>query len=442
MIGRTTVLTLWALTALLAQPSHPLRLSMKRAVELATSPEGNANIQIADEAVRQAQSREKQARSALLPSLDAAVSEQSLTRNLAAMGIRFTSPLPGFAFPTFVGPFHVFDARVTGTQTIFDFSSIRRLQASRQNVKAARSNAGGVADQVAAQVARAYLAALRAQADLDAAQANVDLSIALLRLAEHQKAAGTGTGIEVTRAKVQASNEAQRLLLATDARRRSYLQLRRAIGIRLDAEIELTDRLAYIPVEVATIEQAESLALKSRADLASQQEREQNARLSSSATRLERLPSVSAFGDYGSIGTAIHNSLPTRTYGVSVRVPIFDGGRRDARREEANSMYRQERIRTGDLKEQIALEVRLALDSLRSAEQQVRVAEEGLGLSENELAQARRRYEAGVANGVEVTDAQTRLARARDNQVNALFHYNQARLDLGQATGTIRSMIP
>jgi outer membrane protein TolC len=442
MIGRITVLPLWAITALLAQPPQPLRLSMNRAVELAISPEGNANIQIADEAVRQAQSREKQARAALLPSLDAAVTEQNITRNLAAMGIRFTSPLPGFAFPTFVGPFHVFDARVTGTQSIFDFSSVRRLQASRQNVKAARSNATGVTDQVAAQVAKAYLAALRAQADLDAAQANVDLSTALLRLAEHQKTAGTGTGIEVTRAKVQASNETQRLLLATDARRRAYLQLRRAIGMRLDVEIELTDQLAYIPLEVGTIEEAQSLALKSRADLASQQEREQNARLSSGATRLERLPSVSAFGDYGSIGTAINNSLPTRTYGVSLRVPIFDGGRRDARREEADSLYRQERIRTGDLKEQIALEVRLARDSVRSAEQQVRVSEEGLGMAENELAQARRRYEAGVATGVEVTDAQTRLARARDNQVNALFNYNQARLDLGQATGTIRSMIP
>jgi outer membrane protein TolC len=191
-----------------------------------------------------------------------------------------------------------------------------------------------------------------------------------------------------------------------------------------------------------TLEQAEAMALQSRSDLAAQQEREQNARLASSATRLERLPTVAAFGDYGTIGTAINNALPTRTYGISLRVPIFDGGRRDARREEANSQYRQERVRTGDLKEQIELEVRLALDTLRSAEQQVKVAEEGLGLAENELAQARRRYEAGVANGIEVTDAQTRLARSRDNQVNALFNYNQARIDLGQATGTIRSMIP
>ena len=107
----------------------------------------------------------------------------------------------------------------------------------------------------------------------------------------------------------------------------------------------------------------------------------------------------------------------------------------------SDECYRQERIRSADLKEQIELDVRLALDTLRSAEEQVKVAQDGLGLAENELAQARRRYEAGVANGVEVTDAQTRLERARDNQVDALFNYNQARIDLGQAMGTIRRMI-
>ena len=107
--------------------------------------------------------------------------------------------------------------------------------------------------------------------------------------------------------------------------------------------------------------------------------------------------------------------------GISVRVPIFDGGRRDARRAESASQYRQEQVRTSDLKEQIELDVRLALDALRSAEEQVKVAKEGLELAENELAQARRRYDAGVASRLEVTDAQTRLERARDNQIAALY---------------------
>jgi outer membrane protein len=66
----------------------------------------------------------------------------------------------------------------------------------------------------------------------------------------------------------------------------------------------------------------------------------------------------------------------------------------------------------------------------------VDASREGLSLAENELAQARRRYDAGVATSVEITDAQTRLQRARDNQVIALYDYNLAHLDLATATGT------
>jgi outer membrane protein TolC len=72
----------------------------------------------------------------------------------------------------------------------------------------------------------------------------------------------------------------------------------------------------------------------------------------------------------------------------------------------------------------------------------VKVAKEGLALAEAETNQARRRYGAGVANSLEVTDAQTRLERARDNSVAALFNYNLARIDLAQATGSVRRMIP
>ena len=93
------------------------------------------------------------------------------------------------------------------------------------------------------------------------------------------------------------------------------------------------------------------------------------------------------------------------------------------------------------MREQIQLETQLAVDGLQSADEQVKVAQEGLSLANNELAQARRRYEAGITSSLEVIDAQTRLARARDNYIAAVFSHNLARIDLGQATGEIRKMI-
>jgi outer membrane protein TolC len=98
-------------------------------------------------------------------------------------------------------------------------------------------------------------------------------------------------------------------------------------------------------------------------------------------------------------------------------------------------------VRTNDLRDQIQLDVQLAIDALQSADDEVKVAAEGLTLAEDEVAQARRRVVAGVAISLEVSDAQTRLARARDNQTAALFHHAQARIDLGQAAGVLRSFL-
>jgi outer membrane protein TolC len=240
---------------------------------------------------------------------------------------------------------------------------------------------------------------------------------------------------------VQLANDRQRLLVAENARRSAVLQLLRAIGMRLDTELVLTDKLEAPPVDAMTIQQAKAMALEGRPDYQAQREREATARISADAVKLERLPTVAAFGDYGESGTGFNSSLPTRTIGVTVRIPVFDGGRREARRAESASQARAEKVKTSDLKEQIELDVRLALDALRSAEEQVKVSKEGLELAEGEVTQARRRYDAGVAVGLEVTDAQTRLERARDNQTAALYNYNVARIDLAQSVGAVRRMV-
>lgn len=419
-----------------------LPLSLKRAVELAIAPDGSARVQIAQELIKQSESRALQTRSALLPNVDGGISYSSRTSNLKSFGLDF-SAIPsglGFKIPTVVGPYDVFDARISGQQSLFDFSSIRRLQSARVAVQATKAEAQGTQNQVADQVARAYVAALRAEATLDTAKSNIELSEALVKLANSQKAAGTGTGIEITRAQVQLANDRQRLTVAQNDRDRAHLQLLRVIGLKLDGDIQLTDQLSYKPVGDISAPTALKAALDARPELKAQQDRELSTRIGYSATKWERLPSVAFFGDYGSNGSALNNSIPTHAYGLSVKVPVFDGGRRDARREEAASQVRTEQLRTRDLRDQIELDLRLAIDALRSADAQVAVSQEGVELAGRELEQARRRYEAGVTNSIEVIDAQTRLQRARDNRISALYAHNVARIDLNTAMGTLREL--
>jgi outer membrane protein TolC len=431
------VLSIFLVAASLGLAQGPLPLSMKRAVEIALAPDGSTRAALAQESIEQAKDRVAEARAALLPNLDTTVRETRQTTNLKAYGFAFNIPIPGFSIPSLVGPFNVFDARASAQQSVLNFSTVRKYQASKATLAATKFDNDATRSQVSDEVARAYLACLRADADRDTARANVELSEALLAQARRVQTAGTGTGIEVTRAEVQLANDRQRLIRAENDRTRAALQLLKSMGLHLDTSIEFTDKLVYKPIDPASSETLLEQARKVRFELKTQQQREEAARLSHSAVKSESLPSIGASADYGAIGPDVVSSRATYTLGVSLRVPVFDGGNRAARREESFSQYRQEQIRTKDVGQQIELQVRTALESLRSASAEVEASRDGLSLAENELAQARRRYDSGVATSVEVTDAQTRLQRARDNQVIALYDYNVARLDLATATGTI-----
>jgi len=125
------------------------------------SPEGNTRIQLSDEALKQAQSRSAEARAAPAGRSRSLPHGPGTRRpNPAAMGSRSWVPIPGFQFPTFVGPFTTMDARATVTQSVFDFSSIKRFQASEGRGFVGRSDVDSTKSRWPRRWPRAYLAAV------------------------------------------------------------------------------------------------------------------------------------------------------------------------------------------------------------------------------------------------------------------------------------------
>jgi outer membrane protein TolC len=430
----------WILIGALAARAfaQPMPLSLEKAVAIAVAPDGNLRLEIVRESIAQAAEREKQARAAFLPQVDGSISAASQTRNLLAFG--FQVRVPGISIATFVGPFTVVDYRASATQSILDLASIRRLSAAKLQKQVAQAEAQVARESAVAQTARLYTLALRAEAAVSAAEANLKLAERLHGLALAQKEAGTGTGLEVTRAQAERENSQQRLLEARNRSRRAFFELKRGIGMDLGQEIALTSRVN--DGSEAAPDEAETLrtALEQRAELLVQARRKSALELQVKGIRAERFPSIVASGDYGSIGDGAAQ-LPTRSIGVGMRVPLFDGGRREARRAEVGIAVRQERLREEDLRAQVELEVRTSLDNWRTAKEQIAVARLGLQLAEEELQHAERRFAAGVAINVELSDAQARLERARDNQLNALYQFNLARIDVAAASGGIEEAV-
>ena len=380
-------------------------------------------------AVAGASGARKEALADLLPQLRAGVVESRQIINLAAYG--FTGP----GIPQLVGPFNLFDARAYLHQTILDLKALNRSRASVDSLEAARQDEHGARDLVVLVCGQAYLQAVAGESRIAAARAQLDTAEALLAVARDRKAAGLGAGIEVLRAQVQEQSLRQRLIVAEQDTAKEKLVLARAIGLPLGQRFRLADPMPTTPPVPLTVEEAVERAWAGRPDLKAAQARVDAAEALRKAAQGEGLPSLAVSGDYGAIGNDVPGSRATFTLGVALRVPLFEGGRVQARVREADAREQQERARLADVRARIYYEVQSVFLDLKAAEERVGVAESARALAREQLEQAKDRFASGVADNVEVVQAQEALANATENGIASLYAQTVARLSLARTLG-------
>src|SRR5437763_1466469 len=192
---RASLVALFLPAALVAQgpaAGARLRLSFADAVRVAAS-EAPA-VALAGLRTDEADARIRQARAALLPALSLGGSWLNRTFNSKSLGIDFSFPTgpgqPPKTLPELIGPFHLFDARVSASQTLLDWSSVARVRAARAQADGSRAERGVTVEGTALTAALAYLRAVRAQAVVAARQADSSIAAELVGPADAPKAAG------------------------------------------------------------------------------------------------------------------------------------------------------------------------------------------------------------------------------------------------------------
>src|SRR5690348_7895218 len=424
----------------------PLHVTFGDAVKLAT---GQATpVQLSALATDEARARVRQSRAAYLPALTAGGSWVNRDYDLDALGLPFPKPKPGqpvvIQLPTVAPPFTAYDARLTFTQTLLDFSSIKRIHASEAQVQSTIA-AGDATTESAAQVAAlAYLRAARAQASVAARQADSAIAAEVLSLAQAQLSAGVSGTLDVTRAKTQVAVAAGALVVARNQFDQARIALARALGVDpVTTVITLDDTLssalgaANVP---ASQDDAVNQALSARPELKAEEARGTAAQVSRSAIRSEILPRVGFEADYGQSGLTLGDSRSTRQFAVAVSIPLLDGFRREGRAAEQDAVIQESQVRQHDLRQQIAADVAGALLDLHSAAAQEAIAAQQLALATDELSQAEKRFKAGVAGNIEVIDAQSSMVKARDAVIDARYSAAAARVALARAAGAARTL--
>lgn len=415
-------------------PGAPLALSLDDAVQRGIK--SNLGAVGFQQSLRAAEGQTTVERSFLLPQVNGSLTGVDQQTDLAALG--FSSihlSVPGFSFPTVIGPFHYFDLRAGVSQSILDLTRLNNYRATRENAKSTQFSAQDAHDLVALAVTGAYLQVIASSSRVDSTRAQLATAQQTFKQASDRHDAGVAARIDVTRSQVEVQTEQQRLSSVENDLAKQKIAFGRLIGLPPGQEYTLSDTLPFAPLETITLNDALARAYANRADLKAADAQVHAAEISKRAAEAERMPTISVGADYGVIGVDPTNAHGTFSITGSVHVPIFNGRRAHGDIEQADAALEQRRAEYQELRGRIDAEIRTAFLDLNSAAQQVTVADSNRKLAADTLQQARDRFAAGVADTLEVVQAQESTAAAERDYIASLFAHNLAKASLARAMG-------
>ena len=386
-------------------------------------------------AMRQAHGQAQVVRSALMPNVNGSLSETVQQTDLRAAGLRISSPFPGVGIPSIVGPFNYFDLRARLTQTVGDLTALNNYRSARESLRADEFFAQDSKDLVVLAVGGAYLQVIAAGARVDSAKAQLETANALYQQTAQQRSVGLLAQIDVNKSEVQMLTQKQRLASLQNDLSKQKINLARLTGLPPNDRYALSDDVPFAEAPVAGEEDAVTQALMQRPDIKAAQAQIRAAERSLAAARAERLPSLSVSADYGVIGLNPAQSHGTFSAAGTLHIPIWQGGRTEGDIEQANAAVAQRRAELEDLRSRVESEVRNAFLDLQTATSQVEVSRQNLDVTRETLTLTRQRFDAGITDSVEVSQAQSSVASAELDYINSVFAHNVAKLSLARAAG-------
>ena len=412
----------------------PARLMLSLPDAIRRGVRYNLGVVVSNQSVRLARAQQLAAAAQLLPDLTGGVTETLQQINLAAEGLRFQLPVPGFHFPGVVGPFNYFDARAAMVEN-FSATGLYNHASSRAGLRSSELSVQNSRELVTLAVAGEYLQIIASSARVATANAQVETARAVYQQAADRNRSGISARIDVTRSQVELQTQQQRLTSLVNDLEKQKIALARLIGLPLAQEFALSDTIPRRELTPADLESLILQAVSTRPDVQSAESQVKAAELARRAAVAERFPSLELNSDYGVIGVNPSQSHGTYTVTGGIRFPIFESGRIRADVDQADALLAQRRAEYADIKGRAEQDVRTAVLDLTTASQQVRVAESNRALAADTLQQSRDRFRSGVADTVEVVQAQEAVASAEQDFISALFAFNLAQVTLARATG-------
>jgi outer membrane protein len=413
---------------ILPPPGKPLTLEQCIAIGLRYNP----SLRASQETVDAQKARVEQALAAYYPQVNFNASYNTATTNFA----NTTSGARGSNYSWTLTDIYSMGPNLN--QLIYDFGrTSSSVQINRENVKASQQDVLTQKQNVVLNIKIAYYAVLQAQALIKVAEETLIQNQKRLEQAKAFYQAGTRPKIDVTNAEVNLANVELALIRTKNNFQVARITLNTAMGLRTDLSFAIDQNIDLKP-KIIPLDEIMASAYAKRPEIQQLKAKERSQEASVQLAQTSYYPTFSGNASNLYRTYNVPNDMVWDwTFGVTLSIPIFSGFSSPNQVAEARAVLRNLQAQEENLKQIIGLETEQAYLSLREAIERIGVTEKALDQAKENYDLASGRYQVGVGQPLEITDAEVTLANARANHIQALYDYKVAEARIAKAMGVI-----
>lgn len=340
-----------------------------------------------------------------------------------------------FGLPLTVG------AALQVQQIIFDPSVVVGLEARETLKKLAKLNTKRSEEELKINISKAYYNCVIAQKRSDLLNENISLITKMEDMTQKLYDAGFAEKIDVLRLTVQKNNLLTEKTKIKNLIEVSYYLLKFQMGMPLTNAISLRDDLNDQAIK-GDLLLANAVDYSQRTEMQLLQTGIELNKLDFKRYDKSWMPTVAGFGSFG------YNSqmkrlkevvtlpyFPTGAVGLSVNMPIYGGGQRQAKMKQAELKIKQNEFDIKNFKQAMDFEVSNARTAMKNSVLSLDNQKANIALAEKVYDIAQKKYKEGLGSNIEIIQAQTALKEAQTNYFNSLYDAMIAKIDLRKALG-------
>lgn len=352
---------------------------------------------------------------------------------------------PGTFAPVKFGTQYQATAGIDASQLIFSGDYFLGLKASKVFVELSTKATTRTKIAASATVSKAYYTVLVNEERMKLMDANV---VRVKKVMDDTKAFldnGLVEKIDYDRLTVTYNN----LLVEQEKIKRllelgSYL-LKFQMGMDVNAQLTLTDKLADVKFEAGTNVSAEKFDYSKRVEYGLFETQKTIAELELKRNRFSYLPNAFAYGsmsrnaqrDKFNFFDSGEKWYPTSLIGATIKMPIFTGLQRNYKNQQAKLALQKAENNIDFIKKSIDLELASSITNLQNASSSLENQKKNMIVAEDVVRVAKIKLDQGVGSNLELITAETALKEAQTNYYNALFDAMVAKIDFDKANGVL-----